>query len=531
MLSSTHSLFRAIIFSLIFQVIILLPKVWTTESPGLSAAESIQNSQKQIGKSSEFKRNHNLISQITSPKATVPSDTTDQSTKKTEPGLKKSKKVKFTLESAINRALKANRGIRDVMDQVEGARLSLVAADSEFELKIVPSGEARVAGHSDEGSSDNLGAGISLQKKFDVGTDISIAPRTQKTDDLYSTGVDTRLIQPLLRGFGKEYNLSGVHSAEFGTRTSRRNLYLRQISTVLSTITAVYDVIRQRELYQLNEESALRLQIHAEAARAKNKIGMANQIDVYRAGIQQKQAEDNLNVAREAYRVALDNLKILLSLPLDEEIEVEAALKYNIIRLTMQAAASTALKTRVELDQAKDNLREAERLSRVAKHNILPDLDVVFNYSRFGSGENFGDSTGFNKDSWNVGLVTSTDIARTVERAAFDRSLLNVQGAQRNLSLLRDEVVSEVNRDFRNLRGYENSIKIQQEQIKQAKGQLELAQVKFKWGLANNFDLIDAETQLRNAQTNLLSAVINYIVGTNRLRASMGTLLERPKRF
>jgi outer membrane protein TolC len=118
-----------------------------------------------------------------------------------------------------------------------------------------------------------------------------------------------------------------------------------------------------------------------------------------------------------------------------------------------------------------------------------------------------------------------------VERVAYDQSLLSVQGAQRNYNLLRDEVVREVKRDFRNLRASENSVVIQEEQIRQAKGQLALAQVKFRFGLANNFDLIDAETKLRIAQTNLLSAVLSYIVGTNRLRAAMGTLLERPKKF
>jgi len=531
LISLTKNSFRLIIFCLTFQFIILLPKIWITDSFGLSAADQVQIPQKQVGKRVELNGDQNLISQISPPKVTAPSDLTDQTEKKTEPDLKKAEKKKLTLEAAINLALEANRGIRDVMDQVEGARLSLVAVESEFELKIVPSGEARTTGGSDEGSADTLGAGISLLKKFDVGTDVSITPQTRKTDDFYNTGVDTRLIQPLLRGFGKEYNLSGVRSAEFGTRTARRNLYLRQVSTVLSTINAVYDVIRQRELYQLNEESALRLRAHAEAAKAKNKIGMANQIDVYRAGIQQKQAEDSLNIAREAYSAALDNLKILLSLPLEEEIEVEAPLTYNLVRLLKQTAVNEALKNRVELDQAKDNLQEAERLSRVAKRNIWPNLDVVLNYSRFGSGENFGDSTGLDKDSWNVGLVTSTDIARTVERAAYDQSLLNVQGVRRNYNLLRDEVVREVNLNFRNLRGYENSVTIQEEQIKQAKGQLELAQVKFRYGLANNFDLIDAETQLRSAQTNLLSAVLNYIIGTNRLRASMGTLLERPKKF
>jgi outer membrane protein len=531
MFQLTNNICRPIIFCLTFQIIILLPKAWVTDSFRLSAAEPVETLQKQVGKRVQFDVDKNLSSQITIPMVAVTSDMADQTEKKTEPDLKKPKKKKLTLETAINRALEANRGIRDVMDQVEGTRLSLVAVESKFELQIVPAGEARITGDSDEGSADSLGAGISLQKKFDVGTDIMITPKTRKTDDLYNTGVDTRLIQPLLRGFGKEFNLSGVRSAEFGTRSAQRSLYLRQVSTALLTIGAVYDVIRQRELFQLNEESALRLRVHAEAASAKSKIGLATQIDVYRAGFQQKQAEDNLNTAREAYRSALDNLKILLAMPLEEEIEVEAPLNYNLVRLAKETGVSTALKNRVELDQAKDNIRESERLSRVAKHNIWPNLDVVLNYSRFGRGENFGDSTGFDQDSWNVGLVTSTDLARTVERVAYDQSLLSVQGAQRNYNLLRDEVVREVKRDFRNLRASENSVVIQEEQIRQAKGQLALAQVKFRFGLANNFDLIDAETKLRIAQTNLLSAVLSYIIGTNRLRAAMGTLVERPKKF
>lgn len=532
LLSSNNNLRRLIRFFLTFQIAILLPAFWITDPISVLAAEEPpQTLQKHVGKRLEFDVDQILSSRQTLPKDNVPSEMAEQTAVKPEPKLKKPKQKKLTLEAAINRALEANRGIRDVMDQVKGARLSLVAAESQFELKIIPAGAARITGNSDEGSADNLRVGISLQKKIDVGTDILITPNTRKTDNLYSTGVDTKIIQPLLRGFGKEYNLSGVRSAEFGTRAAQRNLYLRQVSTVLLTIGAVYDVIKQRELFKLNEASAVRLGVHFEAARAKNKIGLSNQIDVYRAGIQQKQAEENMNNAREAYRTALDNLKVLLSIPLEEEIDVEAPLSYDLLRIANEHAVNTALTNRVELDQARDNIREAGRLSRLAKHNIWPNFDVVLNYSLFDSGENFGDSIGFDQASWNVGLVTSTDIARTVERVAYDQSLLNLQGAGRNYNLLRDEVTREVKRNFLNLRGSENSIAIREEQIKQSYGQLELAQVKFRYGLANNFDLIDAETKLQNAQTSLLSAVIDYIVGTNRLRAALGTLLERPKRF
>jgi len=531
LLSFTNNLCRLISFFLTFQIIIMLPKVWVADSLVLATEEPVQTLKKHVGKRVEFYVDNNLSSQITSPEATVPWTKSNKSAKNFEPALKNPKTKKLSLETAVNRALQANRGLADAMDQVEGTHLSLVSAESEFELKIFPGAEAGIGGASGVNSDETLGAGISLQKRFDRGTDINVGTNTRKTGDTYQTVVDTSLIQPLLRGIDREYNLSEVQNAEFGVRSARRSLYLTQVNTVLNTIGAVYEVIRQKELFRLNEDSALRLRMHAEAARAKEKIGLSGPIDVYRAGIQQKQAEDNLNTAREAYRDALDNLKVLLALPLEEEIVVEVPLTYNLVRLAKEKAVRTALKNRVELDQSADNIREAQRLSRVAKHNTWPDLDLVLNYLRFDSGEKLGDGTKFNQDSWNVGLVTSTDLARTVERAAYDQSMINVRVVRRNAGLLRDEVVREVKRNLRNLRVSEKGITIQEKQIRQAKGQLELAQVKFRWGLANNFDLIDAETELRRAETNLLSAVLDYIIGSHRLRAALGTLLERPKKF
>jgi outer membrane protein TolC len=118
---------------------------------------------------------------------------------------------------------------------------------------------------------------------------------------------------------------------------------------------------------------------------------------------------------------------------------------------------------------------------------------------------------------------------RTVERANYEQSLISVKSARRSESLQRDEVVREAKREHRNLRRQEQRIKIQQDQIQDSKGQLELAQIKFRWGLADNFDVINAEESLRRAQTNLLSVVIDYIIGTYRLRRVMGTLIDRPK--
>ena len=456
-------------------------------------------------------------------------ETVEQSVTGAESGQARSL-VTITLEQAINRALYANRALAGVRDSTESAKLSIVGAESQFELKFFPGLSAGVSGDSFS-SRENVGAGIRLKKRLISGTSMSVGPQLQRADEEFRSGVEVSVTQPLLRGFSREFNLSGVRGAQFGLRTANRSLYLSQVNTILSTVGSVYEVVRQRELVGLNEKSAQRLRGHSEAARAKEKIGLATPIDTYREEIQLRQAEDNLVTGRERYGDALDNLKVLLALPLSEQIVVEAPLSYETVRISESESVDVALKNRIELDQAEDTVKESHRMSKIAKHNTLPELNVALTYSQFGSDDQFGRSLSLNDNSWGVSLVSSTDLARTAARASYDQSVLSVRGAERNRDLLKDEITRQTRRELRNLMRLEKRIGIQQEQIEQATGKLELAKVKFQRGLANNFDMIEAEGQVRNAQINLLSVVVDYIGGTYRLRSVMGTLVDRPEVF
>ncbi|GAB4338183.1 MAG: TolC family protein [Candidatus Abyssubacteria bacterium] len=434
----------------------------------------------------------------------------------------------LTLEEAINIALEANRSVLDARDRVENARLSIVSAESEFELKFFPDASAQVTGGDIDGTEENIGAGISVQKRLPIGTVITVQPNLRKDPDSYTSSLDSSILQPLLRGSSREFNLAFVQGTAFDARTSARSLYLTRVNTVISTVGAVYSVIGQREFVRLNQDSVSRLKGHAEAARVKEKFGLATPIDVYRAEIQMKQAQDNLATAQEAYENALDNLRLILAFPIERPIDVAAPLEYSIVRMNEEEAVETALRNRMELRQAWDAARDAERRSRVAKHGILPELNVVLSLSPFGQSPEFEESLHMDHHIWGINLTSTTDLARTAERAAYEQSLLDVRIAYRNLTLRRDEVARDVKSALRNLIKAEQRIEIQREQIRQSEGKLKLAQVKFKHGLANNFDLIEAEEQLRSAQTNLVSVVIDYIVGTYAFRSSIGTLLEQP---
>ena len=433
----------------------------------------------------------------------------------------------YNLERIINRALDANWGMIDARDDIHRARLNLMSAESEFELKIYPAAGLNFSGGDDISSGTGLSLGVTLEKKMPFGTEMSLSPAIQKVDDQYQSIANFRITQPLLRGFGKEYTMSGVYSARFGERTSRRSQYLREVDTVLGAVRQGYEVVRQRELLRLRQESYQRLKDQKEATTIKEHMGLVTAMDLYRVRIQLNQAEEELIRSRETYSDALDSLKIFLALPLKKDMDVVLPLDFDRIHPDEDDMIALAMANRLELEQVRDTLSETRRISQNTRRGILPDLDIRLSFSQKSDPSSSFPGSMPDSTTWGISLGSTTDFRRTAQKAAYEDSLISVRQAARRQKILKDDISAQVKGQIRNLDRLDKAIINQEEQIHQARGQLELARVKFDHGMADNFDLIEAEISLRRSQTQLVSAVIEYIVGQYRLRAVIGTLVEK----
>jgi outer membrane protein TolC len=439
---------------------------------------------------------------------------------------KVSLKHKLTLDQVINLALTANRTIRSSAFGVESQKYAVVSAESEFEWKYAPSTTATASK-----DLNRFGAGLTLQKKARFGPTISVTPEIIH-DDKIEAGtsmkgqVDVGLTIPLLRGWGREANLNSVDFAEYSLRSTQRSHYLAKVNIVLNTVMAVYTIIEQQELLKYNQLQTQSFKNHAVMAAAKEKIGLATPMDVYRAKIRLKDVQDRLNRTQEALQAAQDHLKLILSLPLDESLFVTTKMTYRPLKLTIEKALDTAFENRIELDQAADEIENLERSLRVARHHIKPHLDLVGRYNHLGLEEPFESGLDTNESYWSISLVSTTDWRRTSEKADYRRSVMAVKAAELNRRTLMDTIRREVRQRFHTLLKSEERIRIRKEQMQQAKGKLALAQVKFNHDMADNFDVIEAQTELQSARTNILAARIEHVVGRYHLRAAMGTLLR-----
>ena len=433
----------------------------------------------------------------------------------------------LTLQQLLQRALQENRSIQQNILRVQTDQYAVRSAESAFDWKLQPVANLGLS-HNENSTEQATGVSSEIRKKSSQGIEASLAPYIAYVKDSgTSSGVGVSLSVPLLRGFGQEYNYDAVRAADFALATSTRNVYLKEVDIVLETVGLVYEILRQQELVKLYSFQDKRLQGHVATARIMETTGLSSPIDTYRAQIRLKDVQEQLTVARQRYRVSQDRLKVLLAFPMETRLEVKAPLSYKPTRIGAEEAEKIALANRVEMVQAAADLSEASRKSRVAERNLLPDLKLVATYRKNTFLEGIGSSELYYGDYWRIGLTSSTDFSRTVEKSSFQQSLLQLRRVKLQQQDRRDTILAEVKAQLTALEQEEHRIQLRREQIVQARGKMRLAEIKFSHGMGDNFDLIESETELQRAKTNLLTEKTSYIVGQYRLRAVLGTLLER----
>lgn len=438
--------------------------------------------------------------------------------------------VVLSIENALSRALNYNRQLINTADNVIRSEYGIDLAESDFSIEISPNGQVGYVGGKKEGTGASVGGGIDFSKKFETGTIISLSPNVTKLKDHYRSDINAIISQPLLRGFGREYQLSNLRGAQFALRSARRSFYIAQLQLVIRTIQSLYEVVKAEKAVLLNEESHERVKRFYQAAKIKEKLGLSDSLDVYRAEIELRHAQDELTSSSERLQEGQDSLRDILALPLNICIKVDVPLGYKENNFSLEASVQMALANRIEIDQAEEQAEENRRLSRIAKKNLSPELNLVMNYSNCGVNEFFMRScTRHRESTWGIGFTTTTDFNPVGENIAYDQSVLAIQFALRGIDQTKATVILEVKKALRNLDRSYKKMHLQAEQIKTAQGELYLSQLKFERGMADNFNVIQAEKSFRSAQLSYWNALIDYVVGEYQFLTAIGLLTDKPR--
>lgn len=428
----------------------------------------------------------------------------------------------LSLEQAIDMALSRNRNILRARNSLDTAQISLHSANADFDIQARP-----FAGGGVTDGDENFNSGVTLSKSLKQGVEVSLSPYLSKNSDTYGSAVGLSLEIPLLKYYGELVNTQAIQSSEFSLRQSRRSLIQTQENIVLETVTAFYNIIEQEKTVGMNRLLAERFKQHTALAQIKTDIGLAQPLDVYRAQIKEKDAQVSLSNAMEKLQSDYNSLKSILAIAQDRIIEItDAPVESAMPAPDIDSLEAIAFENSVEFKSALDQLNDKKRQAKIAEHYLLPDLSLSVDYTRTGDADSLRDEMfRLDDDTWRVYLTSSTDFKRTSEKNSYRQSLLAVQSSELDLATRKDQVSKDIKNQVDFLEKTRQRIALLADQIQKAEGKLELSAIKFNNGMAGNFDMIEAETEVHQARLSHLSAEIDYTIGTYRLRKIIGTLI------
>ncbi|PIE33212.1 hypothetical protein CSA56_12890 [candidate division KSB3 bacterium] len=429
----------------------------------------------------------------------------------------------LSLDDAIKLALEYNLDLKSSQDRVTSSNISVESARSDFKINIRPN----ISGLYQQNDELDQTYGLTFSKKFRYGGEASWQTRTRisnSLDDEYQTDIIFAYTQPLLKGRGSLSTTNTLLSAKQNARVQYRALQLAQQRLIVQVVTSYDGILRDQILIDVNMQAVERSKLLLQAAEAKLKVGMASKMDVFRAELQQLTAENNLVHARASLENAKRQFNLLLGTDMNAEYRFSSNLKYFPISIDQDTFIRQALANRLEIQTAREQIHEAERQVKLARQNLYPPLDVSVRYTLRGQGDDLDKSWEMDDDFWGVGISSSFNLDLASERAAYQQAELSLNAAIRSLQALKEDIISEVLQTIVSVKQAEASVALQKQSVRQAEKQLELSSLRYKKGLSDNLDVVNAQESLVQTKSSYYSSIVQHIISKTRLEQVTGTL-------
>jgi len=189
--------------------------------------------------------------------------------------------------------------------------------------------------------------------------------------------------------------------------------------------------------------------------------------------------------------------------------------------IDLQGSISYALEHNYSIRLAREAIREQEGLIVEVKAQILPRVSASASYTKKDS--DLVQSAPPSTQDWTIAI----QVRQTVYAGGGIKAAIDAQGLVRDASLLNlkatiNNALLDVRTKFYNILLARDQIKVQEENIALLTEQLRNVTNRFKAGTVSNFDVLQAEVQLANAQPTLITARNTYRTSLDQLRQSLG---------
>lgn len=328
------------------------------------------------------------------------------------------------------------------------------------------------------------------------------------TETTYRNSLYLSLNQPLFTYNRTKLQLKDL---ELNLEKAQLNYAIQRLQIEQQVTSQFLRLYYYQRSVQISREELTNSRESYEIIKSKVDAGISAEEELYQADLTWANSRASLENSQIQYENALDNFKILLGLPLEDDFEVTADIRKELVEVNAARAIEHGLASRMELRQLDIDIQNAmHNLIRTGADNEF-EASVDVTYGLVGTDPEFNNL--YDSPTRNQSIQVSVNIplydwGRKKHRLAASQA--QVDNARLSADEERRQVTYEIRQAYRSLQNQKTQIEIAEKNVKNARLTYEINLERYRNGDLSSKDISFYQDQLSREQLNEVSALINY---------------------
>lgn len=311
-----------------------------------------------------------------------------------------------------------------------------------------------------------------------------------------------------------------VQLARTLAQNARDRLDLMRQDLSYQTIQTFYTILFLEKSIQVQNDEISTLREHLLMTKKKVEAGTGTDFDVLTTQVRVAAAENKKISLQNSLLNAETQLRRLLNLPPDVALKLIGEFNESPVSLNEDSLLNLAVRNRVEVKMANDQVVSAKAEYAVASSVDNPSLNLSLAY---------GFKNGYepNINAWRGNYVAALQVQIPVfdgyrENGMKEEALANIKAAESYKEDVIQKIKSEVQIAVADLRSNIEKLQTTDITVHQAESALQLAKLRYQAGTVTNLDLLDSENTLAQARLMRLEALYKFVMSRYELDQALG---------
>lgn len=295
---------------------------------------------------------------------------------------------------------------------------------------------------------------------------------------------------------------------------ARQGVQMSEIEVKASVYKAYFNVVATDKVLAIMKENIARLGKTLAETQEIYKNGLVEKLDVDRLVVQFNNLKSEEIRLRNLREVGLASLKYSMGMNMKEPLELTDTLSNEALKADIQEDGQFVYNTRIEYQLKETQKRAYEYDLKRYRLQALPSLSL---FGQGGASRASNEFDYFKSQSWygyvSYGVNLKVPIFTGMQRRRkVDQAMIEVQRADLDLENLRNSIDLDRTSSTTTLRNNITNLENQEENMQLAKEVYETTVIKYREGVGESLEVINAETALLTAQNAYFNTLYEVIV-------------------